>query len=66
MALRNLSVNPDNESKMVEEGGLPPLLAMLRSDDEVIQLQAAVAIRNLSFSPENEVSVVCVCVCVCV
>jgi hypothetical protein len=31
------------------------VVAMLRSSEEMIQLQAAVAIRNLSFSPENEV-----------
>jgi len=34
------------------------VVAMLRSSEEMIQLQAAVAIRNLSFSPENEVPIV--------
>ena len=33
------------------------VVAMLRSSEEMIQLQAAVAIRNLSFSPENEVRI---------
>ena len=33
------------------------MVAMLRSSEEMIQLQAAVAIRNLSFSPENEVRI---------
>jgi hypothetical protein len=53
----NLSVNPDNARKIVEEGGMPLLIGLLRSPCQGVQEQAAVAIRNLSVEPENEVRV---------
>lgn len=30
IAIRNLSVDSENELKIMEEGGIPPLLALLR------------------------------------
>ncbi len=63
MALRNLSVNDSNELKIAEEGALPPLIALLRSPDKRIQMQALGVLRNLSVSPANKVSA-CAYVCV--
>jgi len=57
-AIRNLSVNAENKVKIVQEGGLPPLIALLRSPLETIQEQAAVAIRNISVNPEYDVKIV--------
>ena len=42
----------------MQEGGLPPLIALLRSPLETIQEQAAVAIRNVSVNPEYDVKIV--------
>ena len=51
--------------KIVQEGGLPPLIALLRSPLDTIQEQAAVAIRNISVNAEYDVKIVQVCVRVC-
>ena len=51
--------------KIVQEGGLPPLIALLRSPLDSIQEQAAVAIRNISVNAEYDVKIVQVCVRLC-
>jgi hypothetical protein len=43
---------------MVQEGALPPLIALLRSPLESIQEQAAVAVRNISVNPEYDLKMV--------
>ena len=47
-ALRNFAVNPANKGRIVDEGGMLPLVALLRSSDKRVQEQAAGAIRNLA------------------
>ena len=36
--LRNLSVNSESEVKIVQEGSLPPLINLLRSNDVEVQV----------------------------
>jgi hypothetical protein len=54
VTVRNLSVNAENKVKMVQEGALKPLIALLRSKHEFTQEQAAMALRNLSINATNE------------
>ena len=51
-------MNVRNKSRIVQDGGLPRFIALLRSGDEQVQELAAVALRNLSVSADTEVKVV--------
>jgi hypothetical protein len=42
---------------IVQDGGLPPIIGLLRSSDHKIQAQAAGAIRNLAINVENKVRI---------
>ena len=53
--VRNLSVHPQNEFKIVQEGGIKPLVDLLRSPNYKVVEQAAVALRNLSVNDANKV-----------
>jgi len=48
-------VNPQNEVQIVQEGGMRPLVALLRSSNDKVQRQAAGALANLSVHPKNKV-----------
>ena len=41
----------------MQDGGLPPIIGLLRSSDHKIQAQAAGAIRNLAINVENKVRI---------
>jgi hypothetical protein len=56
-ALRYLAENSDNQVNIVQDGGLPAIIALLRSSDPRVQAQAAGAIRNLAINVENKVRV---------
>jgi hypothetical protein len=56
--IRNISVNEENKIKIVEEGALEPLAALLRTPDLKIQEIAVGCIRNLSVNPGNKVAIV--------
>ena len=57
-ALRSLSVNAENQNLIVQNLGLPPLVALLHSQNAAVQEQAVVCIRNLSVNDENEIKIV--------
>jgi hypothetical protein len=42
----------------MEEGGIPPLLALLRYNNEAFQRQGTVTLRNLSVHEENKIKIV--------
>ena len=44
--LRNLSVNSESEVKIVQEGSLPPLINLLRSNDVDVQVLRARALQD--------------------
>jgi hypothetical protein len=54
-AKNQVSMNPENEVRIVQEGGLPPLIALLRSTEARIQSSASIAIRNLSVNSSNQI-----------
>jgi hypothetical protein len=47
-----------NKELIVQEGGLPYIIALLRSPDRTLQEHSAVIIRNISVNEENEVKIV--------
>jgi hypothetical protein len=53
VVFRNLSVNAENDDKLVWEGGLPALVALLGSRNESIVEHVAGAVRNLSCGVAN-------------
>ncbi|KAJ3201827.1 Vacuolar protein 8 [Entophlyctis luteolus] len=46
--VRNLSINPSNETPLIDANFLPPLLALVGVDNNEIQCHALSTIRNLS------------------
>lgn len=46
------------ELETAREGGLPPIVSLLRSPDERVQEQAVLVLRSLSVNVGNEVSIV--------
>jgi vacuolar protein 8 len=56
--IRNISIHPQNESRIIDAGFLPPLVALLSSDNEEIQCHAVSTLRNLAagngVSEENQ------------
>jgi hypothetical protein len=44
--------------RIMEEGGIPPLLALLRYNNEAFQRQGTVTLRNLSVHEENKIKIV--------
>jgi vacuolar protein 8 len=46
--IRNISIHPSNESKIIEAGFLPPLVALLSNENEEVQCHAISTIRNLA------------------
>ncbi len=42
----------------MEEGGIPPLLALLRYNNEAFQRQDTVTLRNLSVHEDNKIKIV--------
>jgi hypothetical protein len=44
---RDLSVNPDNKVRVVQEGGLPHIIALLRSREESIRELAGVCMQYI-------------------
>jgi len=55
VALRNLSAHPKNKDRIVSEGGLPYVIALLRSADKSMQEHGAMVVRNVSVNDQNEV-----------
>jgi hypothetical protein len=56
--LRNLSVKMENKLTVVQEGALPPLVRLLESPEEEVQLQVSVVLRNLAVNASNKVKMV--------
>ena len=50
--MRVLSANADNQTRIVEEGGLGGLIDLLKSDNKDVQEHACGALRNLSMKRE--------------
>lgn len=46
--IRNISIHPQNESKIIESGFLGPLVDLLASDNEEVQCHAISTLRNLA------------------
>jgi vacuolar protein 8 len=46
--IRNISIHPSNEKKIIESGFLKPLVLLLSNDNEEIQCHAISALRNLA------------------
>jgi Armadillo/beta-catenin-like repeat len=56
--IRNLSSQDENESVLVAQGALRPLLQLLDSDiDLSIRIEVLKTIRNLSFAPDSRVEI---------
>jgi hypothetical protein len=53
----------ENQIKLVQEGALPPLISMLRSFEENLQMLAAACMRNMALDNANKVRVPCMHVC---
>ena len=56
--LRNLTVKMENKLTVVQEGALPPLVRLLESPEEEVQMQVAVVLRNLAVNNSNKVKMV--------
>lgn len=56
--LRNITLHPENKVKFVREGGMPPLISLIRSLEDRVQEQAAVILRNLSVNIQSKVRIV--------
>ena len=54
--MRNVSLTEENETALVHEGALPPLIELLQHTDEHIAEQALVTLRNMSVNVDNEVT----------
>jgi Karyopherin (importin) alpha len=54
LALRNLASDEKYQLEIVQYGGLPPLLRLLRSPYLPLILSAVACIRNISIHPQNE------------
>lgn len=60
--IRNISIHPSNENKIMDTGFLSPLVALLESDNDEIQCHAISTLRNLAAGsglngPESSVDV---------
>ena len=53
MTLRNVSLTEENETALVHEGALPPLIELLQHTDDHIAEQALVTLRNMSVNVDN-------------
>ena len=51
-------VNPHDEIQIVHDGGLRPLIALLRSVNEKGMRQAAGALANVTVNPKNTIKLV--------
>jgi len=58
LALRNLASDEKFQLEIVEYGGLPPLLELLKSNSQQIVLAAVACIRNISIHNVNEKPIV--------
>lgn len=57
-AVRQLSITPKCRFQFVESGGLEPLLALADSTESLeVQREAAAALRNISLSETNKISI---------
>lgn len=58
--LRNLSSQDENESLLVAQGALKPLLQLLDSPDidHSIRVEVLKTLRNLSFAVESKVEII--------
>ena len=56
-ALRGLAVTPQNQVKIVQEGGLNPLVKLAGSTDVEIQREVGAALCNLSNSDDNKIEI---------
>ena len=54
LALMRIARNDDNEVRIAKEGGIEPLIALLKSGDATGKTNAAGALRNLSFNDDNK------------
>jgi hypothetical protein len=53
MVLQNLSKSSDCRHVIVQQGGIPPLIALLWSFNEHVQEHSAGIVANLSVNPDN-------------
>jgi len=53
VTLRNVSLTEENETALVHEGALPPLIELLQHTDDHIAEQALVTLRNMSVNVDN-------------
>jgi hypothetical protein len=53
MVLQNLSKSSDYRHLIVQQGGIPPLIALLWSFYEHLQEHSAGIVANLSVNPDN-------------
>lgn len=58
LALRNLASDEKYQVEIVRNGGLPPLLRLLRSSFLPLILSAAACVRNVSIHPANEAPII--------
>merc|ERR1711871_414292 len=55
VALRNLAANnADNKARIAREGGIEPLIALLRDGSAEGKTESAVALRNLALNTDNK------------
>jgi vacuolar protein 8 len=57
LALMRVSRNTDNQVKVANEGGIGPLIALLRDGTAEGKTKAAAALYNLSFNADNRVKI---------
>ena len=55
--IRNLASADENQTKFVEHGVLPPLHALILSQQNSSIIASLAALRNLSIHPKNEIAI---------
>ena len=55
--IRNLASADENQAKFVEHGVLPPLHALILSQQSSSIIASLAALRNLSIHPKNEIAI---------
>ena len=51
------AANAENKALVVEEGGLTPLINLLRSSNKRVQEESCITLRNLSANTDNQVHI---------
>ena len=57
-ALANIASNPEFRGDLVDEGAIPPLVALACAENRDAQRQALAALRGIAMSPENRPKIV--------